>query len=144
MHRELIALSLAMTVTAPTIGAQSLTGAAVGFGRVSLPAAVSRGDPLMAASPADPMVPRDAELPPPPTARRSTLPKFLLLGASVGMLAGGIYGLFAAANCADCFPGTQVLFIPYGMMAGGVIGAGVGGVGWVISRPFAGRGSRLR
>jgi hypothetical protein len=60
------------------------------------------------------------------------------------MLAGTGYGIYAATRCDDCFPGAQVLFVPYGMMAGAVLGAGAGGVTWIISRPFVRRGAADR
>jgi hypothetical protein len=137
MLRTLTALSFSLVLSTPAM-AQSFTGARVGIAPAHTEA-VAPFSPLAARSPANArLVPAD-EAPPPPR-RRSTLHSFMSVGAVIGLFAGLGYGIYAAAGCDQCFPGTQVLLVPISTMGGAVAGAGTGALVWAISRPFSERG----
>ena len=66
---------------------------------------------------------------------REEFVRFVGVGAAVGMLAGGGYGLYDAATCNDCFPGLQPAVFLGDLIVGAAVGAVAGAAVYVVSWP---------
>ena len=81
----------------------------------------------------------------PPRARdaRGDFMRYVVLGSGVGTLLGTGYGVYHAATCETCFPGTQPLVVLADMITGMAVGGVTGAVLYVISAPVRASAHRV-